>query len=249
MKLKSRLTACGLALCLMSQPLTAGQFEDGLAAHDRADYATTLRLWKPLAEQGHVVAQYWLGVMYAEGEGVPQDDTEAVKWYRRAAGLGRHALAQLHLGRMHDMGRGVPRNHAIAMKWYRLAAAQGNAMAQTTLALIYDTGRGVPQNYWQAVKWYRLAAEQGVPVAQNNLGVIYQEGRGGVPQDYVQALFWFSLAADASDRDAARNRDSLTVRMPSEQVVEARKLAGDWVNAKAQEKAAKCLTSDLQGCK
>ena len=74
MKLKSGLTACGLALCLMTQPLTAGQFEDGLAAHDRADYATTLRLWKPLAEQGHVVAQYWLGVMYAEGEGVPQDD-------------------------------------------------------------------------------------------------------------------------------------------------------------------------------
>jgi uncharacterized protein len=117
------------------------------------------------------------GLCNAEGEGVPQNDTEAIKWYRRAAGLGRHGLAQLHLGRMHDMGRGVPRNHAIAMKWYRLAAAQGNAMAQTTLALIYDTGRGVPQNYWQAVKWYRLAAEQGVPVAQNNLGVIYQKGR------------------------------------------------------------------------
>jgi TPR repeat protein len=249
MKLKAWTTAWGLALCLFAQPLTAGQFEDALAAHERADYATALRLWKELAEQGHVEAQYRLGAMYAEGQGVPQDDSEAVKWHRRAAGLGRHALAQLYLGRLHEMGRGVPQNHALAMKWYRLAAGQGDATAQMTLALIYAAGRGVPQNYWQAVKWYGLAAEQGDAVAQNALGLIYQEGRGGLPQDYVQALFWFSVAAEASEEEAARNRDSLARRMTSEQVVQAQKLAADWVNAKAQEKAAKCQTSDLGGCK
>ena len=55
-----------------SAPVGADQFEDGLAAHERGDYATTLRLLKPLAEQGNASAQVILGLMYAHGRGVPQ---------------------------------------------------------------------------------------------------------------------------------------------------------------------------------
>ncbi len=49
-------------------------FEDAKAAYDRGDYATALRLLRPLAELGNAAAQHYLGKMYADGMGVPQDD-------------------------------------------------------------------------------------------------------------------------------------------------------------------------------
>ena len=67
--------------------------------------------------------------MYANGEGVPQDDAEAVRWYRLAAEQG-NAGAQLNLGAMYSNGEGVPQDDAEAVRWYRLAAEQGNAGAQ-----------------------------------------------------------------------------------------------------------------------
>ena len=70
-----------------------------------------------------------LGVMYDNGDGVPENDAEAVKWYRKAADQG-HASAQYNLGVMYSNGEGVPENDAEAVKWYRKAADQGNAMAQ-----------------------------------------------------------------------------------------------------------------------
>jgi len=60
-------------------------FEDGVAATLKGDYATAMRLWRPLADQGVASAQYNLGVMYANGQGVPQDYAAAVSWYRKAA--------------------------------------------------------------------------------------------------------------------------------------------------------------------
>ena len=71
-----------------------------------------------------------LGIMYDIGEGVPENNAEAVKWYRKAADQG-HASAQCNLGLMYDNGEGVPENDAEAVKWYRKAADQGHAKAQS----------------------------------------------------------------------------------------------------------------------
>ena len=76
---------------------------------------------KLLAEQGNALAQLNLGIRYANGEGVPEDDAEAVKWYRLAAEQGL-APAQSYLGIMYGQGDGVPENYAEAAKWCRLAA-------------------------------------------------------------------------------------------------------------------------------
>ncbi len=67
-------------------PAWAG-FDEGVAAYERGDYVTALHEFRPLAEQGLAVAQFALGAMYAEGQGVPQDYAAAVKWYRLAADL------------------------------------------------------------------------------------------------------------------------------------------------------------------
>ena len=118
------------------------------------------------AEQGHADAQYTLGVMYANGRGMPQDDAEAVRCYRLAADQG-HAGAQYNLGVTYrDGGTGVPQDYAEAVRWYRLAADQGETLAQFNLGVMYDAGWGVPQDDAEAVRWYRLAADQGETLAQ-----------------------------------------------------------------------------------
>ena len=111
------------------------------------------------AEQGDATAQFNLGNMYATGEGVPQDDPEAARWFRLAAEQGL-ASAQFNLGVMCANGEGVPKDNAEAVRWYRLAAEQGLANAQFMLGNMYASGRGVLEDDAEAVRWYRLAAEQ-----------------------------------------------------------------------------------------
>ncbi len=67
----------------LAAPAWAG-FDEGVAAYKRGDYATALREWRPLAEQGVVVAQYNLGVTYYKGQGVPQDYVQAHMWFNLA---------------------------------------------------------------------------------------------------------------------------------------------------------------------
>jgi len=102
----------------------AGPFQDGQAAYQRHDYATALRVWRRLAEQGSAPAEFSLGLIYSQGVGVPQDYADAVKWYLEAANQGNGA-AQLKLGAMFARGRIAPKNNICALMWYNLAAAQG----------------------------------------------------------------------------------------------------------------------------
>jgi hypothetical protein len=98
--------------------------------------------------------------MYLNGDGVPKNDAEAVRWFRLAAEQG-YAIAQNNLGRMYRNGDGVPENDAEAVKWFRLAAEQGIAIAQSNLGFTYANGFGVPQNNFMAYVWWSVAAAQG----------------------------------------------------------------------------------------
>ena len=111
------------------------------------------------AEAGDAGAQNDLGLSYVHGQGVPQDDAEAVRWLRLAADQ-EDAGAQFNLGVMYDTGEGVPQDDAEAARWYRLAADQGNTSAQFNLGFMYITGEGVPQDYVQAHMWFNLAASR-----------------------------------------------------------------------------------------
>ncbi len=128
-------------------PAVAGPFEDALAAYDKGDYATALRLWRPFANQGYAAAQNNLGFMYEKGEGVPQDYAQALAWYRKAANQG-YAAAQFNLGLMYHRGEGVPQDYAQALAWYRKAVANGLSKAQDNItaleALINNSSITVP---------------------------------------------------------------------------------------------------------
>ena len=89
------------------------------------------------AEQGHANAQFNLGLMYSNGEGVPEDDAEAVKWYRKAAEQG-YANAQFNLGLMYLNGEGVPEDNVFAYMWFNLAAAQGDEDAKKGKGMISE---------------------------------------------------------------------------------------------------------------
>ena len=120
-----------------AQGAYAGPLEDGMAAFNRGDYATALSMWRPLAAQGNAVAQFVLGFMYRNGQGVVQDYKEAVRLYRLAAAQGV-AEAQFNLGVMYRMGQGVVEDSKETVRLYQLAADQGNASAQYSLALMLD---------------------------------------------------------------------------------------------------------------
>jgi predicted aspartyl protease len=175
--------------------LFAGPFEDAYAAayaaYTRGDYAATLQLLMPLAARGNAAAQSRVGSLYDNGEGVPKDYNEAIKWYRLAAAQGDE-FAQNNLGVMYANGRAVPQDYGEAIKWYRLAAAHGDAQGQANLGAVYANGRGVPQDDKEAVKWFRLAAAQGNQLALGDLGLMYAYGQG-VPKDYVLSYMWLTV--------------------------------------------------------
>jgi uncharacterized protein len=203
--IRAGITAVVLSLGLAA-PSAAGSFEDGLVAYKRGDFATAIRLWRSLADQGNAVAQSRLGFMYQVGQGVPQDDAAAASWYQKAADQG-NASGQVHLGLFYDEGRGgLQKDDREATRLYKLAADQGNAQAQNNLGLFYDEGRGgLHKDDREATRLYKLAADQGNASGQNNLGVNYRDGLGGVSKDDREAARLFKLAADQGNAWAQDN--------------------------------------------
>ena len=186
------------------------------------------------AEQGDTNAQYNLGQMYRKGNlhlknggWVPQDNSEAMRWFTRVAEQG-DAEAQYTLGQMYKRDD----NKLEAALWYRQAAERGHAGAQYELGLAYEKGQEkkvfsvgscgglrsvqndvIHQDYEEAVHWYRLAAEQeGAELwnvqAQIHLGEMYSGGMG-VAQNLLIAMRWFTRAADT---DMRREKNQLRAR-------------------------------------
>ena len=198
---RASLLACLLAAGagLQAQTATDKEWEE----YKKYNFPTNPDVLKSEAERGGARAQYSLGEIYTKGRGVPREDQEAARWYRRAAEQG-HANAQYKLGEMYDEGRGVPKDQQEAIRWLRLAAEQRISMAQFNLAWMYADGRGVPKDEREAVRWFRGAAEQGHTNAQFNLGVMYGNGRG-VPRDDQEAVRWYRLAAEQGNAGAQFN--------------------------------------------
>ena len=166
--------AAGAFIVFAPTAAFSDDFSDGLAAYRMGDYGAALKLWVTLAEQGDAKAEYGLGVMYDNGDGVTEDDAKAVKWYRKAAELG-HAKAQNNLGVMYDNGDGVAEDDVEAVKWYRKAATQGHPGAQNSLGLMYYVGRGVEKNLINAYAWVSIAAAGGDENAKIGKAIVAKE--------------------------------------------------------------------------
>jgi TPR repeat protein len=98
--------------------------------------------------------------MYINGEGVSQDNKEAVKWITKAAEQG-YAAAQKDLGISYENGIGVPQDYNQAIEWYTKAAEQGYAAAQNNLGMMHVNGDGVLKDSVEAYAWSILAEKNG----------------------------------------------------------------------------------------
>ena len=184
-------------------------------------------------EQEDAEIQYRRGNEYRYGD--LQNDTEAAKWYQKAAEQG-HAPAQRQLGTMYFLGEGVPQHYAEAAKWYQKAADQGYAPGQYRLGLMYSFGKGVPRNDTEAAKWTRKAADQGYAPGQSRLGELYEDGKG-VPPNKVTAYAWLILAGMQFE-DYRENRDDLEGKLTPDQIAAGQELAAqlhEWISARQQE--------------
>jgi uncharacterized protein len=120
------------------------------------------------AELGDKWAQNNLGVRLAAGDGVEQDHTEAVQWFRASAMAG-FPVGAANLGWAYQSGRGVVLDLKSAAEWYTRAADGGHAESEYNLALLYLAGQGVPSNRRKAVSLLESASKSGVLVAQQLL--------------------------------------------------------------------------------
>ena len=167
-----KLLVCILFVLLGTQ-MSAQEIDKGYEAYYDGDYATALKEWKPIAEQGYAFAQYNLGILYEYGNGVPKDYAEAVKWYRLSAEQG-YAISQYSLGLMYSNGYGVLKDKAEAVKWWGLSAEQGYAYAQGMLGIMYELGEGVLKDNIIAHMWYNIASGNGHKSAGD-----WRDGRTG----------------------------------------------------------------------
>jgi TPR repeat protein len=184
---------------------------------------------KKRAQAGDPKAQTQLGAAYASGDGVTEDDAEAVKWFRKAAEQG-DAGGEYSLGEMYLTGRDVSADLAEAAKWMRRAAEHGDARGEFNLAVMYAQGQAVPKDENEAAKWMRKAADQGLAAGQFGIGSMYAHGKG-VPQNAPEAANWYRKAADQGDSAAMNNLAFLlatstdpNVRDPKKAVAVAQKL-------------------------
>jgi len=105
------------------------EFDTGMAALQRGDYAIAYCHWLPLADRGHAEAQYHVAWLYANGNGLAVDVEKALSWWERAARQG-HTDAQFAVGLAYTTGEGVRKDLAEAITWYLKAARSGHADAR-----------------------------------------------------------------------------------------------------------------------
>ena len=175
------------------------------------------------AEGGHPVAQWKLGRMYADGDGVAQNDLRAFEYFSRIANQHAEdspsapqaaivANAFVALGRYYLSGipdSKVKPDTERAREMFNYAASYfGNADAQYDLARLYFKSTGnSPESFRQGIRWLGLAAQKGQYQAQALLGQMLFNG-DQMPPQRARGLMWLTLARDSAGADEAWIKES-----------------------------------------
>ncbi|MDE1570310.1 tetratricopeptide repeat protein [Aquabacter sediminis] len=184
------------------------------------------------ADQGHPAAQWKLGRMYADGDGVKRDDLKAFEYFSRVANSHAEdypgtpqarfvASAFVALGSYYLVGipnTGVRKDPNRARDMYAYAASYfGDPVAQYRLAKLYLDGTGVNRDPRQAARWLILSAQKGQYEAQAVLGHMLFRGEDGIPRQGARGLMWLTLARDS----AAGPEDKWVVELYDEAFADA----------------------------
>jgi TPR repeat protein len=135
-----------------------------------------------------------LGFCYDKGDGIAEDATQAVRWYKIAAEQ-NDPVAQVNLALCLEKGRGTPKDQVEALQWFKKAASLGNLNAYINVGLYHEKGEGgLPKNMPEAFSWYLKAAESGDPTGMAITGWCYERGEGTTVNSEA-ALHWYTSGA------------------------------------------------------
>lgn len=182
-----------------------------------------------------------LGVEYARGENVPQDDAAAAAYYRRAADLGNH-VSQSNYAWFRWQGRGGEKDAGEALRYALMSAEQGNTSATYLAGVIhYHGGEGVEVNMAEAARLFDAAAREGHTTAAFNLGIMYRDG-DGVEQNLDRAIEWMEVALERGHEEAAgeleRLKASRGAAQPPQEAI--------WWFAEGQQQVGPMTLNDLR---
>ena len=177
-----------------------GIFSETGIGMEQASPAEALEWYKKAVRQGSLDAATNIGLMYAEGRGVPKNPAEAVTWLRQAA-EGGDAAAQYNLALIYRRGDGIPEDDKESVRWLTAAAEQNVLPALLDLADFYmHPPASAIADVDHAIPYYQKAAELGSARAQVILGNIFGKGLQGKP-DYEQSVNWYRKAAEQGEPD------------------------------------------------
>ncbi|WP_084399687.1 tetratricopeptide repeat protein [Pseudotamlana agarivorans] len=129
----------------VSSDKAVAHFEAGLEAANANNMPLAYKEFLEAANEGHVFAQYNIGLMYEQGLGIDKNAEQAVNWYKKSAEQGNSA-AQFNLGVCYENGIGTAVDFSKANEWYRKASEQGDGLAVGNLGMLYIRGQGVKVN-------------------------------------------------------------------------------------------------------
>ena len=183
--------------------LTANSFSQMRSNVQQAKLESSQKFFyaKRAAERGNARAQFDLGLMYANGNGVAKNEAEALKWFSKAA--------QNNFYKPVSVKRVVKRKKISQQFIFaKNAAAKGNVRAQFDLAMMYSKGNGVRKNEKLAFNYFHKAARNNSIEAKFQMGLNFAQGRGVKKQKQL-AKYWFKLAAKAGHSRAMAHLASL----------------------------------------
>ncbi len=187
-----RLLCFSLLLCFVFPILSyADQLEDAKAAIQNEDFTKSYELLLPLGEENNAEAQFLLGTLYINGQGVEKDDTKGLSWIMKSARQG------------YDQAR------LRALSIYSELANRGDASAMYNLGYMCLQGWGGEQDTDIGIGWLERAAKNGHVRSAKVLSGIYAEGKFGITPDEDKASFWSNLPVEsASGIDGTWSREA-----------------------------------------
>jgi TPR repeat protein len=197
-------------LKLFASPEAA--LEQGLQSYRAGNLKSSVEALTYAAANGHPLAQWKLGRMYADGEGVPRDDLKAYDYFSKIidnydedssneneASIVSNAYVTVGIYSL----KGIPNsnikpNPARALEYFQYSAINfGDPNAEYNLARLYLDGNGVDKDGRQAARWLNLAADKNHRQSQALLGHLLFTGQG-VPRQRAKGLMWLTLAREAA---------------------------------------------------
>ncbi len=145
-----------LSCVVLSSATARADYEEGVNAAFDGDYDTAFREFSAAAEEGLMLAQYNLGILYFTGRGVEADTKQAFRWTLAAAEQG-HTAAQFNVASLFFTGEGTKRDPERGAQWYARAARAGHPQAAAALAQVYEEGDGVAPDLVTAHAWASYA--------------------------------------------------------------------------------------------